>query len=149
MSSVSTPWPVLREGSRGPNITALQHLLTCARDMWRLTPDGVYGPKTAETVRAYQGTAGLPVDGVVGPQTWESLTSGRTFGSTVRRGDRGECVKAVQVELNKHNYGREVDGDFGQLTEASVLHFQGVVGLKQDGVVGPLTWHELIGRQPD
>jgi len=35
--------------------------------------DGSYGSATKAAVRAYQGAAGLTVDGLVGPQTWTSL----------------------------------------------------------------------------
>jgi hypothetical protein len=39
---------------------------------------------------------------IVGSQTWASLTGNIAFGSTVRRGDTGECVKAAQNELDRH-----------------------------------------------
>jgi hypothetical protein len=35
--------------------------------------DGLYGPQSAEAVRAFQGDNGLEADGIVGPQTWEAL----------------------------------------------------------------------------
>lgn len=61
--------PVLRQGSRGPDVVALQQQLGVAAD-------GIYGPQTAAVVRAYQQSHGLAPDGVVGPLTWASL--GRT-----------------------------------------------------------------------
>lgn len=49
-----------------------------------LTPDGRYGPRTAEAVRAFQRTRGLPVTGSVDLATWNRLAyeqSVRTVGN--------------------------------------------------------------------
>ena len=35
--------------------------------------DGIFGPKTAEAVRAFQRYHGLQVDGIVGPITWKAM----------------------------------------------------------------------------
>ncbi|MFC6883461.1 peptidoglycan-binding protein [Actinomadura yumaensis] len=37
---------------------------------WHLAVDGVYGPDSAKTARAFQAEKGLAVDGQVGPATW-------------------------------------------------------------------------------
>ena len=67
---------------------------------------------------------------------------------TIRKGSRGEAVKVLQKYLNslnieKYNCG-DVDGIFGNVTEAAVKRFQYDKGLVSDGIVGPLTW-ALIG----
>lgn len=73
--------PTLRRGSKGPDVTQLQQMLTDiagATAMAGIDPkgvDGKFGPATAAAVRAYQRSEGLDVDGVVGPQTWGSLDS--------------------------------------------------------------------------
>ena len=36
-------------------------------------PDGIYGPETAEAVRAFQQTEGLPVTGEADRETWERI----------------------------------------------------------------------------
>jgi murein L,D-transpeptidase YcbB/YkuD len=39
---------------------------------WPITADGVYGPASRATCRAFQSEHDLPVDGVVGPITWRA-----------------------------------------------------------------------------
>ena len=143
----SRPWPILRRGSKGPRVKTLQYMLRGSRDTWRnLAADGIFGPRTEEVVRAYQGFADLTVDGIVGPQTWSSLTGGQAVGSTVRRGDSGEFVKAAQNELDRHGHALAIDGIFGPKTDGAVRQFQKSAGLVVDGIVGPHTWRALITR---
>lgn len=52
---------------------------------------------------------------------------------------KGESVKWLQHELNKHGANLTVDGIFGQQTKLSVLLFQKDHGLAQDGIVGANT----------
>jgi len=54
--------------------------------------------------------------------------------STVRKGSKGETVKAVQKAL-----GAKADGVFGPGTEAAVIAWQRSRGLVPDGIVGPST----------
>jgi peptidoglycan hydrolase-like protein with peptidoglycan-binding domain len=132
-------------------VTTLQYLLRCA-GYGTLAADGVFGPETETTVRQFQHQAKLVEDGIVGEQTWTKLTDGVTIDSTVRLGSTGECVKAAQTELVKHFYlgsDDDVDGIFGNATDEAVHAFQHKVQLTPDGIVGPLTWRELIGRNPD
>ena len=57
---------------------------------------------------------------------------------TVRKGDRGPAVKAVQRRLRL-----TADGVFGPITHRSVKRFQKRKGLEADGIVGPLTRRAL------
>lgn len=59
---------------------------------------------------------------------------------TVRRGAKGDIVKALQRAL-----GIADDGQFGLATEAAVLEFQREHGLIPDGIVGPASWRALDG----
>ena len=67
------PMPVLRQGSSGEVVRALQTLLTNgASGAWNVTPQGIdgnFGPHTKASVQAFQ-TWGVASDGVVGDQTW-------------------------------------------------------------------------------
>lgn len=56
--------------------------------------------------------------------------------SLIKRGMKGESVKWLQYELNKHGAGLVVDGDFGRKTLAAVLDFQQKNRLVVDGLVG-------------
>jgi murein L,D-transpeptidase YcbB/YkuD len=53
----------------------------------------------------------------------------------LRRGSTGELVLEVQTIL-----GINRDSQFGPVTEAAVKKFQKMNKLKDDGIVGPLTW---------
>ena len=61
----------------------------------------------------------------------------------VHNGDSGAGVRAIQTALNAQGFKVTVDGDFGDKTEQAVKSFQAKNDLKQDGVVGPLTWKKL------
>jgi peptidoglycan hydrolase-like protein with peptidoglycan-binding domain len=64
----------LRLGSRGATVEALQRGLRKFGGANTQTDpgnfDGVFGPKTDSSVRAYQAAQGLTVDGIVGDRTW-------------------------------------------------------------------------------
>ena len=69
-----TGLPVLRKGSKGASVKALQILLignNCS--CGKYGADGDFGGGTEAAVKAYQGEKGLDADGVVGPQTWAKL----------------------------------------------------------------------------
>jgi|1186.fasta_scaffold06887_2 peptidoglycan hydrolase-like protein with peptidoglycan-binding domain len=57
---------VLREGSRGPAVTALQKRL-------RITADGWFGPRTKTAVNVFKRAHHLPADGVVRRACWKAL----------------------------------------------------------------------------
>lgn len=71
-----------------------------------------------------------------------------TVPPTLREGNSGECVKAVQFGLNSWNtyykYGQPlmaVDGSFNAQTTTAVKSYQTKKGLTADGVVAPSTWN--------
>lgn len=66
---------------RGPDVTFLQERLLESGISYE-TPDGVFGPMTAEAVRRFQEMHQLQLDGVVGPQTWSALGGAESTGAT-------------------------------------------------------------------
>ncbi len=66
--------PVLKKGSEGNSVKALQILLIgYGYSCGRYGADGEFGGDTEKAVRAYQADRRLEVDGVVGPATWADL----------------------------------------------------------------------------
>ncbi len=64
--------PVLKQGIRGPAVTALQERLR-AIGLFKGVADGVFGRATLAAVQAAQRRFKLDPDGVVGPATWSVL----------------------------------------------------------------------------
>lgn len=65
----------------------------------------------------------------------------------LRIGDASEAVRAAQMLLRGRGFGvgpDGADGDYGVRTEAAVRRFQMSRGIEADGVIGPVTWTELI-----
>src|SRR6266478_1761939 len=72
---------ILKRGSTGPEVTALQQRL---QDLG-FDPngiDGIFGPGTESAVKAFQQAKGLSVDGIVGPITRTALQLDNGGGST-------------------------------------------------------------------
>jgi lipoprotein-anchoring transpeptidase ErfK/SrfK len=65
--------PVLRLGSRGSAVTALQQRLIALHYFDVAAADGVFGQNTYHAVIAFQKVQGLTRDGVAGPATWAKL----------------------------------------------------------------------------
>lgn len=74
-----------------------------------------------------------------------SAVLAQTVCTTVKRGDTGATVSAVQQTLANNNYPvGTVDGVFGEMTEISLILFQNRNNLDPDGVVGSATCDALI-----
>jgi peptidoglycan hydrolase-like protein with peptidoglycan-binding domain len=124
-------------GNRGADVLAIQHLLAHHGQATALT--SVFDSSTVTKVRAFQSAKGLGVDGIVGPNTWGALVV------TLRQGDANNAVRALQVELNaKRSAGLTVDGNFNAATNTAVRAFQTHAGIGVDGIVGPITWRNLV-----
>ncbi|WP_134764517.1 peptidoglycan-binding protein [Nocardioides sp. 1609] len=135
--SHAATYPTLRTGAGGADVTSLQYLLTSRG--FSTAADGAFGTGTRDAVAAFQSSAGLASDGVAGPRTFTALVR------TLREGDRGPAVQALQVQLDKHGSTLDTDGSFGPATGAAVRSFQSAHGLTPDGVAGPATWTTLLG----
>jgi peptidoglycan hydrolase-like protein with peptidoglycan-binding domain len=158
------PGTLLRVGSVGESVRQVQRCLnrvaTRHPSIGTLTEDGIFGPRTLNSVTTFQRIFGLTADGIVGPITWDRLSrecaasSGAGGlppypGTPLRVGSTGESVRQVQRCLNRvaarhPSINRLVeDGVFGPRTLESVTTFQRIFGLAADGVVGPITWDRL------
>lgn len=134
--------------------------------------DGVFGPKTDEQVRAFQGKHGLTPDGVVGPKTTEALRSPPDPAEFGDGGglDAGEV--AATAELANDDIGDGTDGaDPADFQPGPALHkgvgvgeqegnedvkaLQGALGVATDGRFGPEThgavkkFQRKMGLNPD
>jgi peptidoglycan hydrolase-like protein with peptidoglycan-binding domain len=124
--------------------------------------NGVFGQDTANAVRIFQQVFKLAQDGVIGKATWNKISyiyvavarlaeldsEGTTFtigtappNVTLRTGARGHDVLTLQYILSFISQYYPVvappilDGIFGTGTARSVIEFQRMMGLSQDGIV--------------
>lgn len=67
-----TDHPLLKRGSAGDLVVWAQAHLRAAIEP-QLPVTGVFGRQTRAAVRAFQASAGLPIDGAIGTDTWRSL----------------------------------------------------------------------------
>ena len=80
ITGIPSSWPGsnLTKGSRGTKVTQLQEQLNAIAGDYPALPkvqvDGIYGPRTAEAVRDFQGVFGLPQTGVVDYPTWYKIS---------------------------------------------------------------------------
>jgi len=144
----------LRRGDTGQAVRQLQRFLAAAG----YTPgpaDGVLGPLTENSVKAFQRARGLTADGVVGPMTQKAVsTVSQMLGSLpaldpdgriIRPGYRGQDVRYLQELLTIAGYNPgPIDGVFGPLSQAALKKFQDDFGgLTVDGKLGPNTRQAL------
>lgn len=80
ISGIPASWPGydLTIGSSGPKVQQVQEQLDAISSVYssipQITPDGIYGPATAEAVRQFQSIFGLPVTGVINFATWYKIS---------------------------------------------------------------------------
>lgn len=127
-------------GKVNTNVTTLQRLLN-ARFGTRITVNGSYGWTTQAAVADYQyERMRLPEQtGEMDRATWEHLVP------TLRPGDKGVLVEALQHELNYSGYSLTVDGVYGSRTRAAVEDFQRRHSLPVTGTTATMTWGKLLG----
>ena len=73
--TMEMPVPVLKKGSKGEPVKALQALLNLRANAI-LDCDGSFGPGTDKVFRAWQKESDLTVDGSCGAASWEKLIGG-------------------------------------------------------------------------
>lgn len=157
--------PTLTLGSQGTEVYELQAALKLL-GYYPGQVDGVFSEPTAQAVIQFQQIAGLEPDGIVGVSTWNRLFPSASLTASpvnptpnppvlppavptpsptlLRRGMQGDAVARLQDRLQALGfYQGEIDGDFGEATEAAVMSAQSYYGLEPDGIVGAATWAAL------
>lgn len=82
----------------------------------------------------------------VAPAT-QAPTAAPTEIPTLKKGSKGEAVKALQQRLIDLGYlSGSADGDYGNMTANAVKDFQLVHDMKEDGVAGPDVLERIFGR---
>lgn len=166
---------LLQEGDSGDDVRVIQYFLAVVGNFYDTVPPipvtGTFDAATANAVRAFQRTVGLPEDGIVGEQTWEELH--RAYrgiidtlelpenrvapypGDPLVPGSSGEYVVFLQqyLALISGAYPSiptvEVTGQFDEQTRTAVEAFQREFGLSPNGVVGPVTWNRIASLYED
>lgn len=163
------PGVALKQGASGQDVLLVQEALNTVGMEYPNIPilveDGLYGEKTTQAVRTFQQIFHLQVDGIVGAETWKKLfevsneikngiSASPTYptypGVAIRFGSRGEEVVLIQQRLNfisiyyKQIPSISTDGIYGRATQNAVIAFQKMLGIKQDGIVGLMTWNKIM-----
>ncbi|MFN6527453.1 peptidoglycan-binding protein [Nostoc sp. ChiSLP03a] len=144
----------LAKGDEGEDVRALQERLRIA-GFYYGNATGIFGPITEESVKRFQDSYKLSVDGIAGPATLSKLPGvgigdGEEAPSKVvnrdklRVGDRGEPVRILQEQLIQAGYLEgEPNGYYGPYTADAVKRFQAANFLAASGVAGPTTRAKL------
>jgi peptidoglycan hydrolase-like protein with peptidoglycan-binding domain len=144
--SALPPSPDLYPWDKSAAVAELQELLRAHG--FSLWIDGDFGWRTEVAVKAFQRQQGLRIDGIVGAKTWAALKSTVQPGTRIlRRGLTGADVFELQGLLQIDGYSVVRDGFFGAETESAVVAFQREHQLREDGMVGSVTWTLLQGRK--
>lgn len=154
---------ILKLRSRGEFVTLLQHRLKELGS--KLSIDGYYGNETKSVVLQFQKDNKLKADGIVGPKTWDLIeqksnakknpvplinSENPALIGALKIRSEGPLVTKMQELLAQLGYRIHVDGKFGIGTERIVKQFQKDNKLKEDGVVGVITWQtiEAVAKAP-
>lgn len=159
------------EGASGLEVQLIQYYLAFISEFNDFIPpvdiDGMFGPATAASVRAFQQSEGLPQTGAVDRATWDALYSRYASiiaalpadyqprgaapypGVILRRGMSGPSIMTMQTYLSTIADAYPSipkitpTGYFGVETQNAVLAFEREFGLPQRAIVGPFIWDAI------
>ena len=152
-TAVETPDTDISIGSRGSDVTVIQHYLYELG--YQIEVDGWYGQQTAGFVKDFQRENLMPVNGITDVVTKGALQEAAAdrkiarnrlvSGSYLKKGNSGFLVTEIQRILNKRvpDAKLQVNGVFDEPTYKAVKAFQKQNGLQPDGIVGPRTFAKL------
>lgn len=128
--SVGGSYPVLKEGSTGPEVTQLQQRLK-QLGYFSPNPTGNFKRITKDSVIAFQRNAGISATGIVNQQTWNALLGYSRPNSTSLSTQQ---VKDLQQYLRDLGYFKtNPTGTVGPLTRDAIARFQRGNGIYADG----------------
>ncbi len=162
----------LAAGDTGIEVSVVQYFLATVADFNQKVPptdiNGVFDEQTRTALLAFQREYGLPETGEADEETWNRLASvyrgfiasvagggvsAEAFpGVLLTLGSSGADVEAVQTflgviaEVYTEIAPPAVTGNYDTATENAVRVLQGLFGLPQSGVVGPITWALLAEK---
>lgn len=139
-------WPLLKPGTKGPKVTAVQHLL---RAQGKQVPvDGTFGAGTQRAADEFgqakkfaQATCfGSPVAerGLFGGSAWTALAP------ELNSDSRGEAVRAAQILLTSRGHYVAADARATRRMTSVVRDFQTANKVNATGVVDHQTWKLLL-----
>lgn len=131
----------LQVGDTGEIVRKLQaNLIKLGFSCGKSGADGVYGKATKNAIYNFQQNLNIQADGLAGTQTQ------RAINEIMLKPTIGLGYAAVEYPTRYIQYrvGTSVDGILGRKTAAAIVAWQKKKGLTADGIVGPLTWAELI-----
>ncbi len=139
--------PDLVPGVHDPQLIDIQQRLMDLDYMDEDEPTDYYGNGTKYALQLFQRKNGLQVDGLLGDKTLTALYADDALPYTVKIGDRGSDVVAMQERLQELKYLKAGHtGYFGTDTETAVKNFQKRNGLSADGNVGEYTREVLFSE---
>lgn len=127
---------LLKAGSRGVKVTALQHLLQAAG--YKVAITGTFDAATESAVRKLQIAKKVEADGEAGRITLSALFARLGAGAT------GPRTSAVHALLGALGFTAPPGSSFGPDTVASVRAFQEAAGRSVTGSVDDQTWAALF-----
>ena len=152
---------LLGVGSSSDAVLQLQNRLTELGYITSLT--GNYDALTARAVSTVQTSLGLDPDGTVDESLLEFINSeaaprsGMVYARedlvypTLRTGDTGDALDALQKRLRELNYltKKQVSGTFDDATRAAIVEIQQQLSLTDDGEVCPALLSYLLSDASD
>lgn len=173
----SYPGTPIREGDIGANVARIQTSLNRISQNYpaipKVTPDAVFGPATANAVRAFQSIFSLTPDGIVGRATWYKLASlyvaverltelqseGVSFSGysweyspSIAMGETNASVTLLQYMLSVLAQfipslpSVSITGTYGESTAQAVSAFQQYAGLPVTGTVDASVWQAIYAQ---
>ncbi|BAY61577.1 peptidoglycan-binding domain 1 [Calothrix brevissima NIES-22] len=127
-------YPILSQGSQGPEVTKLQQRLQQLGYL-NANPTGNFGPLTKDALIAFQKNSGLYANGITDQPTWNRLFNSSTVISPERNSLSSAQIRELQERLREMGYLKaNPTGNFGALTRDALIRFQRDYQLPADGI---------------